>query len=341
MLVEANKIELKQVSGYSLSPDEALVRVMACGICPTDVRKFYGKSSCKLPIILGHEVGGQVTEVGDDVRTVRVNERVTIVPDISCGHCYYCLQNKFNYCLHLRSVGYGTDQIEPIDGGYSEYVKVPASSLLSIPDTMSYEEATYVEPLSCAVRTLSRAPFELDDSVGVIGDGRMGLLHLQLLKMLGLKEVYIIGIMEDRLRLAEKLGGFTINANKESAADVIAKRSDRLNVVIDTTGDTAAINAAMSLLHSGGHLVLFASALSGSRISLDPNMIHYRELTITGSYGNGSKMEFVQAIDFISSKRVDVQSLTSHRKSLEELGEGFRLIGDRKGLRVIILPQAK
>ena len=341
VLVAANKIELRDVSERSLSPGEALVKVMACGVCPTDVRKFYGKSSCKLPIILGHEIGGEVTKVGDAVGTVKVGDRVTVAPDISCGECYYCIQNKFNYCEKLRSVGYGTDKIEPLDGGYSEYVKVPASSLLVIPDTMSYEEATYVEPLSCAIRTLSRVPFELDDSVGVIGDGRMGLLHLQLLRMLGLKEVYVVGIMEDRLRLAQQLGGYVINANKESVTDIIAKRSRKLNTVIDTTGDTTAVNAAMELLRSGGHIVLFASSLPGSSISLDPNLIHYKELTVTGSYGNGSKMEFVQAIDFIASKKVDVQSLTSHRKPLVELEEGFRLIAERKGLRVIILPQGK
>jgi len=267
---------------------------------------------------------------------------VTIVPDIPCGHCFYCLQNEFNHCENLRSVGYGNDKIQPLDGGYAQRVKVPASTILPLPSNMSYDDATYIEPLSCVIRSLERSNTDIDDSVAVIGDGRMGLLHLQLLKMLGLKQVFVVGILEDRLEIARKLGGVTINATKESPAEVIAKQNAQgLSTVIDTTGVPSAINDGIALLGSGGHMVLFASSPPNSRISLDPNLIHYKEVTVTGSYANGSKMDFVKAIDLIASGKVNVQNLTSHNLPLEKLADGFRLIEERKGLRVIISPHPK
>src|SRR5208283_262135 len=140
VLNSPNQLEFKDLPDPQLSHDEALIKVMACGICPTDVRKFFGRSSCKLPIILGHEIGGYVTKLGEDVDSAKVNDRVTIANDISCGYCFYCLQNKFNYCHNLRSVGYGTDKIQPLDGGYAQFVKVPVSAILPIPANMSYEE---------------------------------------------------------------------------------------------------------------------------------------------------------------------------------------------------------
>jgi len=342
LLNSPGHLEIKDAPDPETSGDEVLVKVYACGVCPTDVRKFFGRSTCKVPIILGHEIGGYVTRVGEKVENVKVNDRVTIVPDIPCGSCFYCLQNQFNYCEHLRSVGYGTEKIQPLNGGYAQFVKVPASTVLPIPAGMSYEEATYAEPVSCAVRSIERSGIEIDDTVAVIGDGRMGLLHLQLLKMLGLKEVIVIGIMDDRLELAKKFGAVTINAMKETPAEKILNENEHgLSAVIDTTGDPTAINNSLPLVGAGGHLILFASSPSNAKISLDPNLIHYKEVIITGSYGNGSKMDFVKAIDFISSKHVVVNPLTTHRLPLEELANGFRLIEERKGLRVVISPNTQ
>src|SRR5271157_5693857 len=119
-----HQLELKDLPDPKLSSDEVLIKVMACGLCPTDVRKFYGRSTCKLPIILGHEIGGSVHTVGNNVENVHLKDRVTVVPDIPCGSCFYCLQGKPNYCLNLKSVGYGTDKIQPLDGGYAQFVKV-------------------------------------------------------------------------------------------------------------------------------------------------------------------------------------------------------------------------
>jgi len=336
-----NQLELKNLPDPQPSRDEVVIKVMACGVCPTDVRKFYGRSSCKLPITLGHEIGGVVSMVGDKVQNVKVNDRVTTVADIPCGYCFYCLQNEPNYCLNLKSIGYGTDKIEPLDGGYAQFVKVPAASVLKVPETMSFEDATYVEPLSCAVRTMEIANAQIDECAGVVGDGRMGLLHFQLLRLLGLKQLFMVGIMDDRLALAKKMGAIAINALKDSAAEVISKHVENgLDVIIDTTGDPTAIGNSQTLLGAGGRLILFASSPSGSRVPIDPNLVHYKELTITGAYSNGSRMDWVKAIDLIASGKVDVRSLTSNRLSLDKVAEGFKLIEERKGLRVLIIPNS-
>ncbi len=333
---------MKEVPTPKPGPDEVLIKVESCGVCPTDIRKYYGESSCLMPIILGHEIGGTVVECGKDTPGVQKGDRVTVMPDIPCGRCFYCYQNKFNLCLNLRSVGYGTDKIIPLDGGYAEYVKVPASAVLKVPPNVGFDELTYIEPLSCVMRTMEKAKVGLDDSVLVIGDGRMGLLHLQAFKSAGVRNVFVTGVIKDRLSLAHSLGAkLAIDVLKEDLKKTVddATGGIGVSVVVDTVGNVQAIKSGFELLQSGGSLILFASSPKGSTdLGFDSNKIHYGEYVITGSYGNGSKMDFVRARDLIADGKVEVERLTTGSLPLRDTTTGFADVRERRSLRTIIHP---
>jgi len=337
VLLSQGKIEIVDKLVPSIRPDEVLVKVTACGICASDVKKFTGDSSCKMPIVLGHEIGGYVSKAGNET-SFSQNERVSIMPDISCGTCEYCSRNRFNLCSNLKSVGYGTDLIEAIDGGFAEFVKVPAATVLRLGEGISYQDATYIEPMSAALRTVDRVNLKVDDNVAIIGDGRMGLLHLQLFRIWGVKNAFVIGLIDERLKLAESLGATrTINGGREDPNEVIMKETRvGVDAVIDTTGSIAAINSSVSLLRKGGELVLFASARHSDKLTIEANRVHYDEVTITGSYGVGSRMDFVKAADLIGSGRVNVRSLTSSVLPLEQLERGFKDVAERKSVRTIV-----
>jgi L-iditol 2-dehydrogenase len=337
-----HELDVKEVPRPKVGPDEVLIRVESCGVCPTDIRKYYGESSCRMPIILGHEIGGTVAELGREVTGIEEGDKVSVMPDIPCGHCFYCYQNKFNLCLNLKSVGYGTDTITPIDGGYAEYVKVPASIVLELPRSMRMDDATYIEPLACVMRTMQRAKLDVGDSVLVIGDGRMGLLHLQAFKTAGVGKVFVSGVIEDRLELALSLGADTaINVAKQDLKKVIDRETGGLGVsaVVDTVGNIQATKSGFEVLQTGGSLILFASSPKGSAaLEFDSNRIHYGEYIITGSYGNGSKMDFGRARDLISRGEVEVRKLTTETLPLVDTVKGFDDVRERRSIRTIIHP---
>ncbi len=342
VLSGVHDLKVKEVPFPKVEPDEVLIKVESCGVCPTDIRKYYGESSCAMPIILGHEIGGTVAGLGKEVVGLRERQKVTVMPDISCGRCFYCYQNKFNLCLNLKSVGYGTEKITPVDGGYAEYAKVPASAVLTVPDDMEFDDLTYIEPLSCVMRTLERARSSLGDSVLVIGDGRMGLLHLQALKTAGVRNVFVTGIIEDRLRLAVSLGARrAIDVSKENLKEIVNGETNGtgVSVVVDTVGNIQAMKSGFELLQAGGTLILFASSPKGSAaLDFDSNMIHYGEYIVTGSYGNGSKMDFVRARDLIVDRKVEVKKLTTGSLPLKDTAAGFADVRERRSIRTIIHP---
>lgn len=344
VLKGVHNLEVEEVRHPDVGPGEVLIKVESCGVCPTDIRKYYGESSCAMPIILGHEIGGTVAGLGKDVEGFDEGDRVTVMPDISCGRCFYCLQNRFNLCLNLRSVGYGTEKIIPLNGGYEEYVSVPASTVLRVPSELQFDDMTYIEPLSCVMRTLERAKLGVDDSVLVIGDGRMGLLHLQAFRTAGLGKVFVSGIIRDRLQLALSLGAkAAIDVSKQSLKEVIDGETDGIGVaaVVDTVGNIQAIKSGFEVLQAGGSLMLFASSPKGSAaLDFDSNRIHYGEYNITGSYGNGSKMDFVRARDLIADGRVEVRKLTTGTLPLGKTAAGFADVRERRSVRTIIHPGA-
>ncbi|MGQ9494196.1 MAG: zinc-dependent alcohol dehydrogenase [Anaerolineae bacterium] len=315
------------------APDEVLLRIHACGICPSDLRAYTGSSKRigQLPHtqIPGHEWAGEVVEVGAEVKGFRPGDRVVPSWRVNCGYCYYCGQGLFNYCeqpSHVR-----------VRGGFCEYGVAPISSLYRIPDGVSYEEATFAEPLACCINGILMSNVRLGDDVVIIGAGPIGLLHLQLARLLGAR-VIVSEPIASRREMARQLGAhITIDS---SAEDVVARVQELTDgrgaqTVIVAVGQSQAVLKALQLADVRGTINYFAGLYPPTEISVDPNLIHYRQLIVTGSH-DYTPHHFRTAIKLIQHGMVQVSALITHVLPLERLVEAFELVVEKRGAKVVV-----
>ncbi|MHA1971837.1 MAG: alcohol dehydrogenase catalytic domain-containing protein [Candidatus Hodarchaeales archaeon] len=335
------KVRIEQVDTPTPDDNEVLVKVEACGICATDVKKYTGRSSCKYPIILGHEFAGTIVKLGKGITKYNIGDRVTANPDKPCMQCHYCVQSKYNLCTNLSVIGYGTEEIEPVNGAFAQYVKVPSWNLIPIEKNVTFNEATFIEPLACVVRSLSRAQPKIDDITVILGEGRIGLLHVQLAKEMGVDHIIVTGLIDDRLKVAVKLGANeAINVNSVDPLEYISDHYDEgANIVIDTTGNVQAAEQGIKMLAPHGRFIAFAGFPKNQNMTINPRDLHYKEIVLTGSFGYGSLMDYYTAGHLIAKKRVDVKGLITSIRPLVELEEGFKEIAGLKSIRTVILPQ--
>jgi len=315
------------------APDEVLVRIHACGICPSDLRAYMGttKRMGQLPhtLIPGHEWAGEVVEVGAEVEGLRPGDRVVANWRITCGRCYYCGQGLFHYCMDTR---HGR-----VRGGFCEYGLAPAYSLYCIPENVSYEEATFTEPLACCINGLSMSNVHLGDDVLIIGAGPIGLLHVQLARLFGAR-VIVSEPVAARREQALQLGAH--EALDPSTGDV-AQRVFELtegrgaNTVIVAVGMPQAIVQAMQCVAACGTVNVFAGVYPAAEMAVDPNTIHYKQLILTGSH-DFTPHHFRTALKLIQYGMVRVLPLISHVLPLEQIKEAFELVAGRQGLKVIV-----
>jgi L-iditol 2-dehydrogenase len=318
-------------------PGEMLVRVAASGICGSDVMEWYRID--RAPLILGHEIAGEVVTIGTGVDGYKIGDRVTVAHHVPCNTCRYCRSGNHTVCDTLRSTNF-----DP--GGFAEYVRLPAINVergvFLLPDEVSFEEATFVEPLACVLRGQRRANFRPGQSVLVIGSGISGLLNIQLARALGADRIIATDIAEHRLDAARKLGA-------DEAFDAWDYKPDSFrdlnhgylaDLVIVCTGAAAAVDQAMKSVERGGTVLLFAPTAPGVDTSISINDFFWRtDRTMTTSYA-GSPADYLAALELITSRRVTVSDMITHRLGLGEVGEGFRLVAEaRDSIKVIIDPQ--
>jgi 2-desacetyl-2-hydroxyethyl bacteriochlorophyllide A dehydrogenase len=333
-------VRIEFISTPKPNDDELVIKVESVGICATDVKKYTGVSSCRFPIILGHEFAGYIVKTGKRVKGFKINDRVSANPDIPCMQCNYCLQSKFNLCTDLSVIGYGTEDIEPVNGAFAQFVKVPAWNLIRLEDSISYDEATFIEPLACVVRSMKQGRIEIGDFVVIIGEGRIGLLHIQLAKECGSEHVIITGLIDKRLELAKKLGADAVcNVKTKNPVDFVRKFSEEgVNIVFDTTGNVKAAEQGVKMLAPHGRFVAFAGFPQNSIMRIDPRDLHYKETILTGSFGYGTIMDYYTAGHLIANKRINVTELITRIRPLEELEEGLKEIAEFRSIRTVIHP---
>ncbi|MCK4863600.1 MAG: zinc-dependent dehydrogenase [Dehalococcoidales bacterium] len=316
---------------------ELLVRVIASGICGSDVMEWYRLD--RAPLVLGHEIAGEVVEVGRGVEPYKVGDRVTVAHHVPCNTCYYCLSGNPTVCDTLRRTNF-----DP--GGFSEYVRLPAINVdrgvFLIPDDVSYEEATFTEPLACILRGQHRAGLQPGQSVLVIGSGISGLLHVQLARALGAGLIVAVDINACRLEAAEKFGADAAISAGEFTPDRLRELNDgRLaDLVIVCTGAVTAINQALASVERGGTVLFFAPTAPGVTVPLSINDLFWRnDITLTTSYA-GSPADYAEALELINARRLPVGEMITHRLGLAETGLGFKLVAEAKeSLKVIIEPR--
>ena len=302
-------------------PDEVLIKVMACGVCGSDVHIYdgdQGSTSTTPPLVQGHEFSGVVVEVGNNVTSCKKGDRVCVDPADNCNECYYCASGMMHHCEHMGAIGTN------IDGGFSQYCKIPGRLIHHLADDVTFIEGAMAEPLACCINGADRSNIKVGDNVVVYGGGMIGLLLLQLAKRKGAANVVLVEPVEEKRKMAEKLGAvFTINPVQENVkAALLSHGLNHIQVVIETCGRKNTSEEAIDIADRGGTVILFAVTKVDSKIDLMTYELFQKELTIKGSYCSPYAMG--RAVELINSHSIDVTTMLAGTKSLEGLTEILR-----------------
>ncbi|MFH1383012.1 MAG: zinc-dependent dehydrogenase [Chloroflexota bacterium] len=320
-----------------IGPGELLMRVEASGICGSDVMEWYRLD--RAPLVLGHEVAGEIVTVGDEVKNYKEGDRIAVAHHVPCNTCHYCRSGHPTACDTLRRTNF-----DP--GGFAEYLRLPAINVdrgvFRLPNEMSFEDATFIEPLACVFRGLRRTQLQPGQSVLVIGSGIAGLLMLHLAGALGAGRIIATDISDYRLQAAKRFGAeVTFPANEYSPDQLRQINGGRLaDLVIVCTGATTAMQQALQSVERGGTVLFFAPTGPGINIPISINELFWRnDITLTTSYA-GSPADYATAMELIRTHRVQVRDMITHRLGLAETGLGFQLVAEaQNSIKVIIEPQ--
>ncbi len=332
-------VRLEEMATPQVGHGELLMRVEASGICGSDVMEWYRIH--KVPLVLGHEVAGVVVEVGEGASRYKAGDRIIAAHHVPCNTCHYCLSGNHTVCDTLRKTNF-------YPGGFAEYIRLPAINVdrgtFLLPNEVSFEEATFVEPVSCVLRGQRRAGMRPGCSVLVIGSGIAGLLHVHLARALGAGRVVATDVIKHRLDAARQFGADAVLHAEDDVADYLRKVNDgRLaDLVIVCTGVESAIAQALKSVERGGTVLFFAPTGPGVTIPISINDLFWRnDVTLTTSYA-GSPADHAVALEMIRAGTLHVKEMITHRLSLAETGLGFRMVThpqEHNSIKVIIQTQ--
>jgi len=330
-------VRLEEMSTPKIGPGELLVRVLASGICGSDVMEWYRVK--KAPLVLGHEITGEVVKVGEGVERYKVGDRVFVSHHIPCNTCRYCLNGHHTVCDTLHTTNY-----DP--GGFAEYVRVPRLNtdrgVFLLPDEVSFEMGAFIEPLACVIRAQRLAELGPGQSVLILGSGLSGLLHLLLARALGAGRVMATDVSRYRLDRARQLGAdVAIHAHEDVPARVRQFNDGRpADLVIVCVGALPVFKQALQSVDRGGTVLFFAPTDEGVDLPVPINEFWRKGIKLMPSYGN-SPLDATVAIALIREGRVPVKEMITHRLSLAETGLGFQLVAEAgESLKIIIEPQS-
>ena len=321
-----------QITGH-----EVLVRVRACGICGSDVHGMDGSTGRRVPpIIMGHEAAGVIAEVGKHVEGWKTGDRVTFDSTISCGACWFCRRGLINLCDHRRVLGVSCEDYRQ-HGAFAEYVALPQRVLYRLPDTVSFEQASMVEPVSVAVHAVERTPVSLGDTAVVMGAGMIGLLVVQALRAAGCGTIIAVDLEPQKLSLALTLGADV--SLKADACDVAQEVKSHTqgrgaDVALEVIGLSPTVNTAVASLRKGGWLTLVGNFRPTVEMPLQT--VVTRQLTLAGSCANSG--EYPACLDLLGRRAINTDALVSATPPLSEGAAWFnRLYDGEPGLLKVIL----
>jgi len=328
-------IRIEDIPKPDIGPDEILLKVMASGICGTDVVEWYRLP--KAPRVLGHEATGIIDEAGEKVTKYKVGDRVFVSHHVPCNKCRYCQKDSHTACETLHTTNY-------YPGGFSQYIRVPKinveTGVYKLTPNMSYEEGTFIEPLACAVRGQRLANIHKDETILIIGSGMAGILHIQLAKLKGAQKIVAADINPDRLKLAEKFGADHVIDAKDDLPQQLKELNDgrAADKVIVCTGAVKAALTALECVDRGGTILYFAVPDPTTKIPIPITQFWRNETTIRTSYGAAPR-DLEESLQILAQKQINVEDMITHRLDIREAAEGFRLVAEAgKSLKVIIEP---
>ena len=318
---------------------EILIKTEACAICKTDVKMFHvGHRDLRLPRVLGHEVAGTIVEVGGGVNKLKEGDRVQVAPGLPCGSCPFCTSGIPNMCNDMKIIGFHCD------GGFAEYMVVPANgvrngSVNKIPEALSFEEASLAEPIACCINAQELCRIKIGDVVVIFGAGPIGHLHAQLSWDLGASKVFIVENSAKRITFAEKIGADAlIDPTEIDPVDAVRALTNGIgaDVVIPACSSPEVPVQGIKMLKKRGRIVFFSGLpQKHEHISVDHNLIHYKEIQIFGAYGCTSDQNR-RALEMLETKRIDVSYLISHRIPLAKILDGFEMVDRHNAMEVVI-----
>ena len=330
-----NDVRIEEQPVPAIGDTELLVKVKASGICGSDVMEWYRIKNA--PKVLGHEITGDIVEVGKNVKNYKVGDRVFVSHHVPCFTCRFCKNNQQTLCHTLHTTNF-------YPGGFAEYLRVPEINLdrgvFFLPNELSYAQGVFIEPLACVVRGLKAARMKPGQTVLVIGSGISGLLQIKLAKAWGAAKIFATDVEQYRLTAAKTFGAdITIHAKENVPEEIKKHNQGRLaNLVVLCTGALPAVQQALRSVEAGGTILFFAPTEPGIDVPFPLFDLWNKQITMVSTYA-GSPEDISTAIELIKSKKVIVTDMISHTLPLKEAAKGFQLVAHAKdSMKVILEP---
>lgn len=340
VLNKPNDFISTEIEKPKIGDNDILLKMQRAAICGTDMRILNGTKTkgVRYPSVIGHEFSGIIEEVGRNVEGYKVGDRVAVANVAPCHTCDSCITGHENACMNRKAIGY------EFNGGFEEYVLIPEifiknGNIIKLPKNISFEEGALIEPLSCCIRGIKNAKTKFNDVVLIIGAGPIGLMHLQLAKIVGAKKVIVSEPIEYRREKALKLGAdIIIDPTSEDLEKIIKDETKGLgvDVIIMAIGVPGIIDSTLDLCKKNGTLNLFAGFANGEA-KIDVNKIHYNEITVNGSTAYKHE-DYLEAADLVISGKINLKEIVTHQFTIEEFDKAYQICKNGEGLKVIIKP---
>ena len=332
-------LRLEDLPIPEIGDDEVLVKIKSAAICGTDVRMYKNGASGidgEHPLVIGHEMAGVIEKVGKNVTAYRPGERVAVAPNMGCGICDDCISGNSHMCKDYKALGVS------LDGGFAEYVKIPANAvragnLVPLAEHVSFAEAAITEALSCVYNGISQCHIRPGDVVLVIGAGPIGIMHAMMAKMSGAAKVYVNDIAENRLETCREIDASFLTV-KDNVVETIQKDTDGhgADVVITACPVPEAQQNALKVAANYGRICFFGGLPADRQeVPLNSNLIHYKQLIVTGST-RASLKQFKDSLGFVTAGILDVKKLITRKFPLSRIQEGFDFAAAANGLKNVI-----
>ena len=327
-------IRIEEVPRPKIGPDEILVDMRACGVCGSDLMDWYLKP--RAPLVLGHEPAGTIAEKGKRVSKFNVGDRVFVHHHVACLECHFCLRADFTQCRQFHETN-----IEP--GGFAEHFKAPGPNVqvdtLKLPEGMSYETATLIEPVACCIRAIRKCSIQTGDTVAIIGAGTTGLIHTALTKIYGATKTIVSDLVDFRLKLARQYGAdVTVNPSSSDLGEIVMTETEGkgVDLSIVTAPSIEAYRACVSILRRGGKLCVFAPTHPQERLQLSPEQLFFNEFHVIPSYST-SHVETRIAMRMLETNKIRGEQLITHRFTLQNTARAFETaLETKESLKVIV-----
>ena len=336
-----NDFEATEIEKPVIGDNDILLEMKKAAICGTDMRILNGTKTrgVRYPSVIGHEMCGVICEVGKNVKGFEVGEKVSIANVIPCGSCPACLAGRENACMNRKAIGY------EFNGGFEEYILIPeiaikSGNVVKLPENVSFTAGALIEPLACCIRGLKNAGTGFNDTVLIVGAGPIGLMHMQLSKIAGAKQVIVSEPNEMRRQVAKELGAdICVDPTTENLEQIIKEQTNGMgaDVIVMAIGVPALVNSTLKLCKKGGTVNLFAGFAGTGECTIEVNTIHYNEIRVNGSTAY-KRADYLEAADMVKSGKINLDRIATHTFKIENFKDAYEMSKSGKGLKIIIEP---